>query len=125
MDPRTHWRLLEETKVDKQMINIDDVTKISELVKFMDEEAVRQGRTEHKSITTNGAGIKQQWDEKEKFPCAIFYLSQGANEVERLDGCPQISLEIKSMWFNESGERIERPAKMLDALAEATDEEND
>jgi len=92
------------------MVNEDNVNNIDTLAKEIDNQAVEWRETDSPRDSATGTGIRRQFAESETFPAMIMYLSRNGTPQERA------GVEIKSMWINEQGERIERPAEYLTSL---------
>ncbi len=109
-------------------MNIKDVTTIDELTEFMNAEAALWGRAESENAVTNGPGIQQQWNAQlaanKDFPCMILYMvgkALSANEIAEnpfplADDSPHVVFEITSMWFDDAGDKTDRPESNTDTL---------
>jgi len=101
-------------------MNSEDITTIDELTEFMTAEAALWGRNESEQKTVNGHGIRQQWEDRDKFPYPIFYLAYSNVLVtdDTFEFSPElppvgkrVQFDLKAMWFDEEGNVTKRPAK--------------
>ena len=99
-------------------MNIEDVKTIEELAEFMDAEAALWGRTESEQKFVHGEGIRSQWHERINFPFAVFYMLGRDATKEEISDNPfpsengrQIIFNLESMYFDEEGNKTEKPTK--------------
>jgi len=93
-------------------MNSEDITTIDELTEFMTAEAALWGRDDSEQKTVNGAGIRQQWADRDKFPYPVFYLrydTETTKTAELPDGVHRAIFNLKAMWFDEEGNVTKKP----------------
>ena len=91
-------------------MNSEDITTIDHLAEFMTAEAALWGRGESEQKTVNGAGIRLQWEDRNKFPYPIFYLKYSDIVEEETDtGRPRVKFDLKAMWFDAEGNVTKKP----------------
>ena len=96
-------------------MNSEDITTVDELAEFMTAEAALWGRDDSEQKTVNGDGIRQQWEDRDKFPYPIFYLKYSdVVEEDTATGGKRVQFDLKSMWFTEEGNVTDRPERIDD-----------
>jgi len=118
-----------------------DVQSIEDLCVLMDAEAKKWGREGFDNATGNRAGIMEQWGNREKrayleIPMCIHALigtdpTPWPEEVVQAAELPagtrsNVTFQLLAFYFDDVGNRVERPAEELKKLADAqAHEEND
>jgi len=89
------------------------ITNVNDLVEFMEAESIAWARDENDTKTDSGtgAGIKRQWENRDTFPCPIYYLAgkEIASDPTKSDGERRIILEVNIAWFDEDGNVTDKP----------------
>jgi len=79
------------------------ITNVNDLVEFMEAESIAWARDENDTKTDSGtgAGIKRQWENRDTFPCPIYYLA--GKEIA------SDPIEVNIAWFDEDGNVTDKP----------------
>ena len=98
-----------------------EITTIDQLKEKMIQESATFSRQESVEDSANGKGIVAQWIKSTDYPAMVYAMIWSDAAIDVTDTTVQEGFfEMASFWFDEKGDRVERPGK-ADELVDSSD----